>query len=50
MRDCPLIWRANPALELIYRFKQQLCYLLLKNSCNQNKCRKLAPRCCARSR
>jgi transposase len=34
----------NPVLELIYRFKQKLCYLLLEKSINQSRCRKLAPR------
>jgi transposase len=34
----------HPALELIYRFKQKLCYLLLEKHHNQKKCRKLAPR------
>jgi transposase len=33
-----------PALREIYRFKQKLCYLLLKKHCNQEKCRRLAPR------
>jgi transposase len=34
----------HPALELIYRFKQKLCYLLLEKHQNQRRCRKLAPR------
>jgi transposase len=34
----------NPALELIYRFKQRLCCLLLKKSLTAKRCRKLAPR------
>src|SRR6185312_3839991 len=34
----------RPALELIYRFKQKLCYLLLEKHLNQKKCLKLAPR------
>src|ERR1700712_3798668 len=34
----------HPALKQIYRFKQKLCYLLLKKHCNQNKCGQLAPR------
>ena len=36
--------REHPALEVIYRFKQKLCYLLLEKHLNQRKCRKLAPR------
>ena len=35
--------RANPVMELVYRFKQNLCYLLLNKRLNQNKCRELAP-------
>jgi transposase len=35
---------AHPALELIYRFKQRLCYLLLKKHRNRQQCEKLAPR------
>jgi transposase len=35
--------RRNPALEVIYHFKQRLCSLLLPNSLNANKCRQLAP-------
>jgi len=34
----------HPAIELIYRFKQRLCYLLLEKHQNQRRCRKLAPR------
>jgi transposase len=34
----------NPVLELVYRFKQKLCYLLLEKGMNQHRCRKLAPR------
>jgi transposase len=34
----------NPALEVIYRFKQKLCYLLLEEHLNQKKCAKLIPR------
>jgi transposase len=34
----------HPALELIYRFKQKLCYLLLEKHQNHRSCRKLAPR------
>ena len=34
----------QPVLELLYRFKQFLCRLLLHSSCNQNKCARLAPR------
>jgi transposase len=33
-----------PALELIYRFKQRLCYLLLKKHRNRKQCAQLAPR------
>jgi transposase len=33
-----------PVLELVYRFKQKLCYLLLEKHRNQQRCRKLAPR------
>lgn len=33
-----------PALREIYRFKQRLCYLLLKKHCSQKKCRRLATR------
>ena len=36
--------REHPVLELIYRFKQKLCYLLLEKHHNREKCRKLAPR------
>jgi transposase len=36
--------RENPALEIIYRFKQRLCYLLLEKHLNQKKCAKLIPR------
>jgi transposase len=34
----------HPALEAIYRFKQRLCYLLLKKHCNRKQCEALAPR------
>jgi transposase len=34
----------HPALELIYRFKQRLCYLLLKKHRNRKQCETLAPR------
>ena len=33
----------QPALEIIYRFKQRLCYLLLKKTRNRTQCEKLAP-------
>ncbi len=33
-----------PALELIYRFKQKLCYLLLKKSRTRRQCQPLASR------
>src|SRR5579862_7197874 len=36
--------QTNPLLELVYRFKQKLCYLLLEKGRNQSRCRKLAPR------
>ena len=35
---------AHPALEAIYRFKQRLCYLLLKKHRTRKQCRQLAPR------
>jgi transposase len=35
---------AYPALELIYRFKQRLCYLLLKKHRTRKQCQALAPR------
>jgi transposase len=34
----------RPALELIYRFQQRLCYLLLKKHKTRRQCEKLAPR------
>ncbi len=34
----------NPALQLIYRFKQRLCYLLLKKNRTRKQCAQLAPR------
>ena len=34
----------NPVLELIYRFKQRLCSLLLKKHRTQKQCAQLAPR------
>jgi transposase len=36
--------KENPALEVIYRFKQKLCYLLLEKHLNQRKCAQLIPR------
>ena len=36
--------KEQPAMEVVYRFKQKLCYLLLEKGLNQNKCRELAPR------
>src|SRR4051794_31373293 len=36
--------KQNPAMELVYRFKQKLCYLLLEKRMNQKKCRELAPK------
>ena len=35
---------AHPAVEVVYRFKQRLCYLLLKKHRTQKQCAKLAPR------
>jgi len=35
---------AHPVLELIYRFKQRLCYLLLKKHRTRKQCQTLAPR------
>jgi transposase len=35
---------AHPVLEVIYRFKQRLCYLLLKKHKTRKKCERLAPR------
>lgn len=34
----------HPLLKLIYRFKQKLCYLLLKKHRTKKQCAKLAPR------
>jgi transposase len=34
----------RPALDLIYRFKQRLCYLLLKKHKTRRQCQKLIPR------
>jgi transposase len=34
----------RPALEVIYRFKQRLCYLLLKKHKTRKQCQKLVPR------
>jgi transposase len=34
----------HPVLELIYRFKQRLCYLLLKKHRTRKQCAQLAPR------
>lgn len=34
----------HPALELIYRFKQRLCYLLLKKRRTRKQCQSLIPR------
>jgi len=36
--------REHPALEVIYRFKQKLCYLLLKKHRTQKQCAQLIPR------
>ena len=35
---------SHPALEVIYRFKQRLCYLLLKKHRNRQQCAALVPR------
>ncbi len=35
---------AHPALELIYRFKQKLCYLVLNKHRTRKQCARLAPR------
>jgi transposase len=35
---------AHPALDLIYRFKQRLCYLLLKKHRSRRQCQSLIPR------
>ena len=35
---------AHPALDVIYRFKQRLCYLLLKKHKTRRQCEQLAPR------
>jgi transposase len=37
-------FRSQPALELIYRFKQRLCYLLLKKHRTRKQCQALIPR------
>jgi transposase len=34
----------HPALNVIYRFKQRLCYLLLKKHKTRKQCQKLVPR------
>jgi transposase len=36
--------KSHPALELIYRFKQRLCYLLLKQHRTKQQCAQLIPR------
>ena len=36
--------KAKPVLEVIYRFKQRLCYLLLKKHKTRKECRRLIPR------
>ena len=35
---------AHPVLKLLYRFKQKLCYLLLKRHKTRRQCERLAPR------
>ena len=43
--DSPFVYlAAQPALEPICRFKQQLCYLLLKKQRNRKQCQALLPR------
>ncbi len=37
-------WKRFPAMELIYRFKQKLCYLLLKKHRTWKQCQALVPR------
>ena len=37
-------FQAHPALDVIYRFKQSLCYLLLKKHRTYHQCQALAPR------
>ena|SRR5579884_225532 len=39
-----LYLQSQPLLELIYRFKQRLCYLLLKKHRTRRQCQTLAPR------
>lgn len=36
--------KERPAMALVYRFKQKLCYLLMEKRLNQKKCRELAPK------
>jgi transposase len=36
--------KQQPVMEVVYRFKQKLCYLLLEKRLNQKKCRELAPK------
>jgi transposase len=36
--------KQHPVLELVYRFKQKLCYLLLQKHRTARGCRKLIPR------
>ena len=36
--------KQHPVLEMVYRFKQKLCYLLLEKHQNQRRCTKLVPR------
>ena len=43
-RNSGLYLAEHPALNLIYRFKQRLCYLLLKKHKTRRQCQKLIPR------
>jgi transposase len=36
--------REHPAMQVIYRFKQRLCYLLLKKHKTRKQCQRLVPR------
>ncbi|HSB13502.1 MAG TPA: hypothetical protein VLE22_03525 [Bryobacteraceae bacterium] len=42
--DGPLFLGTDTTLELIYRFKQRLCYLLLKKHRTRKQCQALVPR------
>ena len=43
-RNSGLYLAEHPALNLIYRFKPRLCYLLLKKHKTRRQCQKLIPR------